>query len=104
MQLTSSSKFLIVFLMSQRGWAAIGKLLVALFVIVVSGSAILLILVLHHGVSARAQPTATEEMIATTARHFATPLAARNMRNPVPFSAAALAEGRDHFADHCATC
>ncbi len=90
--------------MSQRGWAAIGKLLVALLVIVIVVSAIFLMLVLRNGVSARATPTRTEEMIATTARHFAVPRAARNIRNPIPLSPAVLAEGRHHFADHCASC
>ena len=90
--------------MSQRGWAFVGKLLVSLFVIAIVASAILVMLVMRHGVSARTEPTATEAMIATSMRHFAIPLAARTMRNPIPLSAAAVAEGRDHFADHCANC
>lgn len=32
------------------------------------------------------------------------PRSAREMRNPVPGSAEVLAEGRAHFADHCAIC
>jgi len=43
-------------------------------------------------------------MVARTMRHFAVPAAARSMPNPVPLTPAVLAEGRAHFADHCAGC
>ena len=88
----------------QRGWAIVGKLLVAIGVIFLVLVGIAVIATLRRGVSAQAEPTATEAMIATTMRHFAIPLSARRMRNPVPLTAAALSEGRDHFADHCASC
>src|SRR2546423_7476737 len=84
----------------QRAWAMVGKLLVAIAIILM----IPLVVAIRQGVSARTEPTAMETMIASTARHFAIPLSARSVRNPVPLTAAALSEGRDHFADHCATC
>src|ERR671938_531307 len=34
----------------------------------------------------------------------AVPRAARSMKNPVPLTDAVLAEGREHWADHCAPC
>ena len=60
--------------------------------------------VLMHGVSARDQPTRPEVMFARTLRHFAVPMNLRSAKNPFPMSAAALQEGREHFADHCAQC
>lgn len=59
---------------------------------------------LVHGVSARDQPTRVEAVFARTLRHFAVPMKLRSMKSPVPMSAAALQEGREHFADHCAQC
>ena len=88
----------------QRAWAAVGKLSVAIAFILMVFTAVLLTNAIRHGVSAQNTPTAMEAIIAASARHFAIPLAARRMRNPVPLTAAALGEGRDHFADHCATC
>lgn len=57
-----------------------------------------------HGFSAREKPSALEAIIARKVRYLATPSAARSMVNPVGSSELALAEARDHFADHCATC
>ncbi len=58
----------------------------------------------HAGVSARAQPTATEAALATAMRSAAIPAAVRNRTNPVPATPAALHEGMEHYADHCAVC
>ena len=88
----------------QRGWAIVGKLLVAIAIIVLVLVGVPLFMAIRHGVSAQAEPTAMETMIASTARHFAVPLSARGARNPVPLTAATVGEGRDHFADHCANC
>lgn len=56
------------------------------------------------GLSARAEPTAVERLIARAVRRWAVPRDARAARNPVPFSPDVWAEARAHFADHCATC
>ena len=61
-------------------------------------------LVLWGGVSARPEPSALEARIARAARHWAIPAADRVRVNPIPPSDAVIALGRDHWADHCATC
>jgi mono/diheme cytochrome c family protein len=59
---------------------------------------------LHNGLSARAQPTAMEAMLARNARHLSIPANARNQHNPVDASGENLRAARAHFADHCAIC
>jgi len=58
----------------------------------------------RHGFSAREKPTRLEAFIARWARGLATPPEARRMRNPLAPTPLNVAEGRDHFADHCAIC
>jgi mono/diheme cytochrome c family protein len=60
--------------------------------------------VLHNGLSARAQPTRLETILARGARHIAIHENARNQHNPVPETPENLREARLHFADHCAIC
>jgi hypothetical protein len=57
-----------------------------------------------HGFSARENPTRLEEAIASTARRFAMPAAARQMSNPMIATPELLQEASRHFADHCASC
>src|SRR6267143_3163842 len=57
-----------------------------------------------HGFSARAQPTGIERRMARLARAAALPADARARPNPVANTAEAIADGRAHWADHCATC
>jgi len=59
---------------------------------------------LRRGISARDDPTALEAFVARRMRHYAVPRTARQAGNPVPLTDAVLAEGRAHFADHCASC
>ena len=59
---------------------------------------------IQRGFSARDQPTAIETFIARTARRLATPANMKNAKNPFPATPEVLAEGRAHFADHCAVC
>ncbi len=54
--------------------------------------------------SAREKPTVLEAMLAHRARRLATPQGVRDLRNPLPATPLAIAEARDHFADHCAVC
>ncbi|MGB7219187.1 MAG: c-type cytochrome [Vicinamibacterales bacterium] len=56
------------------------------------------------GFSARATPSAAERIVARAVRGWAVPRGARGASNPVAFTSAVWAEGRAHFADHCATC
>ena len=58
----------------------------------------------RNGLSARDQPSAFEAFVARRMRSFSAPIRARTARNPIPLTAEVLAEGRAHFADHCATC
>ena len=56
------------------------------------------------GVSAKEQPGAIEEFVARRARNMAIAKRAKSLTNPVEYSGEVIAEGRAHFADHCATC
>lgn len=56
------------------------------------------------GFSARERPTAVEALVARTARNFALPGDAKDLRIPLEITPLLIAEARDHFADHCATC
>ncbi len=59
---------------------------------------------LHDGLSARANPSRLETMVARKSRHLSIPAGARETRNPVADSADVRREARLHFADHCAVC
>jgi mono/diheme cytochrome c family protein len=56
------------------------------------------------GLSARGEPAGVEAALAREARSFAIPSSARARPNPVPPSPDALADGMEHYADHCAVC
>jgi mono/diheme cytochrome c family protein len=57
-----------------------------------------------HGFSARAQPAWYETLLARNLRRLATEPNAASLKNPIEATPLAIAEARDHFADHCATC
>ena len=56
------------------------------------------------GVSARQEPSALESFTARTIRGMAIRTRVRGVTNPIPVSDDVIAEGRDHFSDHCAVC
>jgi mono/diheme cytochrome c family protein len=56
------------------------------------------------GVSAKQQPGHIEEFLATRVRNMAIARRAGSLTNPVEYSDEIIAEGRAHFADHCAIC
>jgi mono/diheme cytochrome c family protein len=58
----------------------------------------------NSGVSAREQPGRVEEFMARRVRDMAVSRGAKSLTNPVEYSDEVIAEGRAHFADHCATC
>jgi len=58
----------------------------------------------EHGFSARAEPLAIEKAVAERLRHLSVPAGERDMKNPLPKNEENLADGRAHFADHCAPC
>ncbi|MGZ5443074.1 MAG: c-type cytochrome [Thermoanaerobaculia bacterium] len=58
----------------------------------------------RSGLSTHEEPTRIEATLARMVRHWAVPSELRDAKNPMPLTAAALADGRAHFADHCAGC
>lgn len=62
------------------------------------------LVLMSTGFSARPEPGGLETFGALTIRNLAIGRQARGVRNPVERSAAVIASGREHFADHCASC
>ena len=85
--------------MRARTAALVGSL-VTVAVVAAAG----LIYVKASGLRATAAPSGFEETVARGVRRFAVPAADAQRTNPVALSAAALAEGLAHYADHCASC
>jgi len=73
-------------------------------VFVLAAGTWLYLFVTAHGFSAREKPWAVEAFIARRLRRLATTSEAKNLRNPISATPLGIAEGRDHFADHCAIC
>jgi mono/diheme cytochrome c family protein len=73
-------------------------------VLVAALVAVTLVRTTRHGLSALDEPTRVEHVLARAMRHYATPADLRERNNPVPLTPRVLAEGRAHFADHCAPC
>ena len=84
-----------------RVGAALG---LTMLLLVVAGGGWLSWFVTRHGFSAREKPTPLEAFLARRARGLATPPGVERLSNPQPASPLNVAEGRDHFADHCALC
>lgn len=59
---------------------------------------------LRNGFSSMDEPSRMEALMATTMRRFAVPSDLKDAKNPLPLTPEILAEGRAHFADHCAGC
>ena len=59
---------------------------------------------LNSGVSAKEEPGRIEEFAARRVRNMAIARRARSLTNPVEYSGEIIADGRAHFADHCAIC
>ena len=67
-------------------------------------AAIGLIYLMNTGLSARDTPGTLETALALRARNLTIGWHAKNIKNPTQSTPEALSEGREHFADHCATC
>ena len=81
----------------------------ARFVIIAAAIAILaaiatFVSMIRRGFSAHDEPSRIEAAMARAVRHWAVPSELRDRKNPVPLTPQVLAEGRGHFADHCAGC
>ena len=64
----------------------------------------LLLSMLRNGFSSMDEPSAVEAFMASTMRRMAVPSDLKDAKNPLPLTPELLAEGRAHFADHCAGC
>lgn len=82
----------------------VGRSALVLSIAAVGAGAVFLLVVRQHGISARSEPLAIEALLARSLRRLAIPASARDEVNPLPATEEALAEGRAHFADHCAQC
>jgi mono/diheme cytochrome c family protein len=80
------------------------KAFVLLIVLVAALGAVAVWYVAANGLSARDEPSRVEEFVARRVRTLAIARRARELTNPVEASAEAIADGRAHFADHCASC
>jgi mono/diheme cytochrome c family protein len=70
--------------------------------VVIGGSGLLYFL--NSGVSAKEHPGRIEQFVAGRVRNMAIARRAKALTNPVEYSGEIIAEGRAHFADHCAIC
>jgi cytochrome c553 len=68
------------------------------------GVAISSIRLVRYGFSARDKPSLLEASLARKARRWAIPAGTKNLKSPMPATAAMLVQARTHWADHCATC
>lgn len=80
------------------------KIAMGIIVAVVVLGITMLLSMLRNGFSAVEEPTAMEAFMATTMRSYAVPSSLKGAKNPLPLTPRVLAEGRSHFADHCAGC
>ncbi len=62
------------------------------------------LVVMRTGFSARPEPGRLETFGALTIRNLAIGRQARGLENPVVRTPEVIASGREHFADHCASC
>lgn len=65
---------------------------------------VLLLYLMNAGLSAREEPGAIESAVVGAARNLVISRRARELRNPVERTPQVIAEGRAHYADHCAVC
>ena len=85
--------------MKPRTWA-----LLILAAAVIVGALIGYEYLLTRTFSARAKPSGLEAFLAKRVRDLATSPAVKRLKNPLESTPLTIAQGRDHFADHCAFC
>jgi len=73
-------------------------------IVAVVGGALAFGYFMASGVSARPEPGRFETFVARNIRNVAIAWHARHESNPIPRTDEAIAAGRVHFADHCASC
>lgn len=72
--------------------------------LVLAVGAVLLTRTVRSGLGTQEEPPFAEVFLARTLRRLVVPSDLRGRKNPVALTPEVLAEGRAHFADHCATC
>jgi hypothetical protein len=85
-------------------WRTTIRVLLALMVLLAVLGGAIAYSIARRGLSAHAEPSAAEEVVARAMRRWATPQAVRSRSNPVRPTPEVLDEALTHYADHCATC
>lgn len=85
--------------MRRRSKVILGAIAAALLVTI-----LLFVSMIRNGFSSMDEPSAMEAFMATSMRRMAVPADLKDAKNPLPLTPELLAEGRAHFADHCAGC
>lgn len=80
------------------------RVILGAIVAAVIAGAIAFASMIRRGFSAHDEPSWIEARMARAMRHWAVPSDLREMKNPAPLTPQVLADGRAHFADHCAAC
>lgn len=80
------------------------KFAIGVIVAVVVLGITMAITMVRNGFSSLDEPSAMEAFMATTMRRMSVPSDLNEAKNPLPLTPELLAEGRAHFADHCAGC
>jgi mono/diheme cytochrome c family protein len=80
------------------------KFAIGVIVAVVVLGITMAITMVRNGFSSLDEPSAMEAFMATTMRRMSVPSDLKAAKNPLPLTPELLAEGRAHFADHCAGC
>lgn len=74
------------------------------FAVTIAAAGYYLARIAFSGFSARTPPGPVETASAQWIRKMAVPARYKEMKNPVRPTAEAMREGREHWADHCASC
>lgn len=80
------------------------KVILGIIAVVVIVGIVAFASMIRRGFSAHEEPSRVEAVMARAMRHWAVPSDLRDMKNPLPLTPEIVAEGRAHFADHCAGC
>jgi mono/diheme cytochrome c family protein len=83
---------------------AVLKALLLLVVLLIAIAGVGVWYIERTGVGAKEPPGAAEQFVARRVRNMAIARQAKELTNPVQSSPDVIAEGRAHFADHCALC
>lgn len=80
------------------------KVWIALVAVGVIGVVSVVTSMIRRGFSTHDEPSRVEAVVARMMRSWAVPSDLRDAKNPVALTPQVLADGRAHFADHCAGC